>query len=169
MYQGIQPANGLKFLVESNGATGAASEIAIKTTLGNRFMIPIDFELLKDIEPYYQAGIGDKLVLELTFNDPSAVILGSTSTDSNYNYQFFDINIEWDQITDNNLANAMLSWYEMLALPFKRFLYSKLDVEDVAKLTGYITASVIVIDYAKYKKWIPPSISYEIRFMIVLG
>ena len=36
---------------------------------------------------------------------------------------------------------------------------SKLDSENVAKLTGYITASVIAIDYAKYKKWIPPSIA----------
>ena len=36
---------------------------------------------------------------------------------------------------------------------------SKLDFENVAKLTGYITASVIAIDYAKYKKWILPSIT----------
>ena len=36
---------------------------------------------------------------------------------------------------------------------------SKLDFEDVAKLTGYITASVISIDYAKYREWIPPSIA----------
>ena len=36
---------------------------------------------------------------------------------------------------------------------------SKLDFEDIAKLTGYITATQILIDYAKYKKWIPPSIA----------
>ena len=133
VYQGIQPANGLKLRVESNGATGTANETAIKTTLGNRFMIPIDFELLKDIGPYYQAGIGDKLEVELTFNDTSAVIFGSTATlaaasDSDYNYQFSDIKTEWDQITDKNLANAMHSRYQMLALPFKRYLYHQTKV-----------------------------------------
>lgn len=36
---------------------------------------------------------------------------------------------------------------------------SKLDMEDVAKLTGYITASILAIDYAKSKHWIPASIA----------
>ena len=128
VFQGIQSANGLKLRVDSNGATGTSDETAIKTTLGNRFKIPIDFELLKDIGPYYQAGMGDKLEVELTFNEPSAVILGSTSvlaaaSDSDYSYTLTDIRSEWDQITDVNLAKAMLSHYKMLALPYTRYLF----------------------------------------------
>ena len=70
---------------------------------GNRFHIPIDFELLNDFGLYHQNSLADKLLIEVTFNDPQAVILGSTSAlaaanDSDYTYSVTDICTEWDQI-----------------------------------------------------------------------
>ena len=125
VFQGIDSVNALKLRVGSKGATGDVNETAISTTYGNRFRIPIDFELLKDVGPYHQASLTDKLEIKLTFNDKKAVILGSTSTlssaaDADYNYSVTDIRTEWDQITSPSLASAMTSIYQKFVLPFTR-------------------------------------------------
>ena len=36
---------------------------------GNKFIIPFHFEILDSAAPYYQAGLGNRLCYELTFND----------------------------------------------------------------------------------------------------
>ena len=36
---------------------------------GNRFIIPLDFEMLDSVMPYYQAGLRNRLSYELKFND----------------------------------------------------------------------------------------------------
>ena len=125
VFQGIDDADALKLRVSSKGATGDAGKTAVAKTFGNRFRIPIDFELLNDIGPYHQASLADKLEIKLTFNDSKAVILGSTPTlagaaDSNYDYSVTDIRTEWDQIPSPALASSMRSVYQRLALPFTR-------------------------------------------------
>ena len=47
---------------------------AIADAFGNRFYVPLDFELLTDHLPFYQAGLADRLSYELTFNNYSKVI-----------------------------------------------------------------------------------------------
>ena len=42
---------------------------AIADAYGNKFIIPLDFEMLDSATPYYQAGLGNRLCYELTFND----------------------------------------------------------------------------------------------------
>ena len=125
IFQGLHTENGLKLRVAAKDAKGDAEESAIAKTYGNRFRIPIDFELLNDIGPYHQASLADKLEIKLTFNDKKAIILGSTATlaaavDSDYNYSVTDIRTEWDQITSPGLASSMQSVYQRLALPFTR-------------------------------------------------
>ena len=124
-FQGIDDADALKLRVASKGATGDAGKTAVAKTFGNRFRIPIDFELLNDIGPYHQASLADKLEVKLTFNDSKAVILGSTPTlaaaaDGDYDYSVTDIRTEWDQLTSPSLASSMRSVYQRLALPFTR-------------------------------------------------
>ena len=65
-------------------------------TFGNRFRIPIDFELLNNIGHYHQASLADKLEIKLTFNDKKEIILGSTpalaaAADADYDYSVTDI------------------------------------------------------------------------------
>jgi len=125
--QGIQTAKGLALRVGAKDATGDVEETAISKTLGNRFQIPIDFELLKNVGPYHQHSLADKLEIQLTFNDAKSIVLGSTSTlaaanDSDYNYSMIDIKTEWDQITDPELARSMANQYQRFALPFTRIL-----------------------------------------------
>ena len=125
VFQGIDDTDALKLRVASKGATGNAGETAVAKTFGNRFRIPIDFELLDDIGPFHQASLADKLEIKLTFNDKKAIILASTPTlaaaaDADYDYSVSDIRTEWDQITSPSLAMSMRSVYQRLALPFTR-------------------------------------------------
>ena len=50
-------------------STGNAQDKAIADTYGNKFIIPLDFEMLDSAAPYYQAGLENRLCYELTFND----------------------------------------------------------------------------------------------------
>ena len=50
-----------------------AQDKAIADVYGNKFIIPLDFEMLDSAAPYYQAGIGNRLCYELTFNDYNRV------------------------------------------------------------------------------------------------
>ena len=46
-----------------------AQDNTIADVYGNKFIIPLDFEMLDGAAPYYQAGLGNRLCYELTFND----------------------------------------------------------------------------------------------------
>ena len=46
-----------------------AQDKAIADAYGNKFIIPLDFEMLDSAAPYYQAGLRSKLCYEITFND----------------------------------------------------------------------------------------------------
>ena len=45
-----------------------AQDKAIADAYGNKFIIPLDFEMLDSAAPYYQAGLGNRPCYELTFN-----------------------------------------------------------------------------------------------------
>ena len=49
--------------------TGVTQDKAIADSYGNKFIIPLDFEMLDSAAPYYQAGLRNRLCYELTFND----------------------------------------------------------------------------------------------------
>ena len=42
---------------------------AIADAYGNKFIIPLDFEMLDSAALYYQAGLWNRLCYELTFNN----------------------------------------------------------------------------------------------------
>ena len=50
-------------------STGVAQDNAIANTYGNKFIIPLDFEMLDSAAPYYQAGLQNRLCYKITFND----------------------------------------------------------------------------------------------------
>ena len=50
-------------------STGNAQGKAIADAYGNKFIIPLDFEMLDSAASYYQAGLRHRLCYELTFND----------------------------------------------------------------------------------------------------
>ena len=52
-----------------NKSDSNTQDNAIAATYGNKFIIPLDFEMLDSTIPYYQAGLGNRLCYEITFND----------------------------------------------------------------------------------------------------
>ena len=53
---------------------------AIAGAYGNKFIIPLDFEMLDSAAPYYQAGLRNRLCYELTFNDYNRVTKSGVSS-----------------------------------------------------------------------------------------
>ena len=47
----------------------AGDESASSKQDGNKFIIPLDFEMLDSTIPYYQVGLGNRLCYEITFNN----------------------------------------------------------------------------------------------------
>ena len=60
-------------------STGVAQDNAIAHTYGNKFIIPLDFEMLDSAPPYYQAGLGNKLSYKIMLNDYNRVIKSAVS------------------------------------------------------------------------------------------
>ena len=56
-YQGIGKTNMLKHRVGAGNANADKEDQAIAKAYGNRFCIPLDFELLETNMPFYQAGL----------------------------------------------------------------------------------------------------------------
>ena len=50
-------------------SAGNKQDKAIADTYGNKFMIPLDFEMSDSALRYYQAGLRNRLCYEITFND----------------------------------------------------------------------------------------------------
>ncbi|MCG7888993.1 MAG: hypothetical protein N0C80_01725, partial [Candidatus Thiodiazotropha endolucinida] len=103
-YQGIGKENMLKHRVGAGNATADKEDQAIAKAYGNRFCIPLDFELLETHMPFYQAGLGDRLEYELTFNDYNKVIKSGDATST---YTIKNICLEFDTVSDTELARQI--------------------------------------------------------------
>ena len=66
---------------------------AIADAYGNKFIIPLDFEMLDSAAPYYQAGLRNRLCYETTFNDYNRVI-NSAVASPDAKYKITDISLE---------------------------------------------------------------------------
>ena len=94
----------LKHRVGVGKASTDAEDQAIAVAFKNRFCIPLDFELLETHMTFYQVGLGDRLEYELTFNDYHKVI---NSTDADSSYVISNICLEFDMVTDSELARQI--------------------------------------------------------------
>ena len=92
---------------------------AIADAYGNKFIIPLDFEILESAAPYYQAGLRNRLCYELTFNEYGRVIK-SAKTDATY--RISDISLEYDIVTHADLAQSIRLEYQSMVLLYDRVL-----------------------------------------------
>ena len=119
-YQGIGKASMLKHRVGAGNASADAEDQAIAGAFGNRFCIPMDFELLETHTPFYQARLGDRLEYELTFNDYHAVI---NSTDADSSCAISNICLEFDMVTDSEIARQIRQQFSSrMAILYDRIL-----------------------------------------------
>ena len=97
-----------------------AQDKAIPDAYGNKFIIPLDFEMLDSAAPCYQAGLGNRLCYELTFNDYNRVTKSGVSSpkvpDAKYKITEYEI------ATQPHLAGSIRSEYQHMALLYDRIL-----------------------------------------------
>lgn len=111
-YQGIDTTkdrNATKWRVEAGDKANKAKDAAIAKAYGNRFYIPLDFELLESHMPYFQSAFGDRLEYELTFNDYSRVV--RATGDANSKYSITGIALEFEMVTIKELADLIRNQY----------------------------------------------------------
>ena len=103
-------------------STSNAQNKAIEDMYGNKFIIPLDFEMLDSAAPYYQAGLRNRLCYELTFNNYNRVTKSRVSSpkvpDAKYKIQ--DISLEYEIVTQPDLARSIRSEYQHMALLYDR-------------------------------------------------
>ena len=97
-----------------------AQDKAIAHAYRNKFIIPLDFEMLDSAAPYYQAGLRNKLCYELTFNDYNRVAKSGVTSprvpDAKYKITEYEI------ATQPDLARSIKSEYQHMALLYDKIL-----------------------------------------------
>ena len=123
-YQGIDTTadrNATKLRVGAGDAANVPADKAISEAYGNRFFVPLDFEILESHMPFYQAGLGDRLEYELTFNECGSTIQATASAGGSYTVE--NISLEFDKVTNADLARIIRSQYaNRLAILYERIL-----------------------------------------------
>ena len=99
----------LKINAGDKSATLLPQDKAIADIYKNKFIITLGFEMLDSAMPYYQAGLRNRLIYELLFNDYNRVI-NSSKTDATY--KITDIFLEYDIVTQSELARSIRSEYD---------------------------------------------------------
>ena len=95
-----------------------AQDKAIADAYGNKFIIPLDFEMLDSAAPYYQVGLENRLCYELIFNDYNCVTKSRVSLPKvpDAKYKITDISLEHEIATQLDLARSIRSEYQHMAL-----------------------------------------------------
>ena len=110
-YQGIDTSddcNVTKLSVGANdGDAAIVQDKAIADTYGNRFHMPLDFELLETRTPFYQSALGDCLEYELVFNDYNRVLVAHADAA----YTIYNISLEYEMVTQPDRARQMKNQY----------------------------------------------------------
>ena len=94
---------------------------AVADAYGNRFHIPLYFELLETHMPFYQSALGYRLEYELTFNDYYHFVVATDDAAASYAVE--NVCLEFDIITQPDLARLILNQYAgHLAILYDRVL-----------------------------------------------
>ena len=103
---------------------GNTRDKAIADTYGNKFIIPLDFEMLDSALPYYQVGLGNRLCHEITFNDYNQVIKPAVSSPGtpDAKYKISNISLEYEIVTQPSLAKDVADEYQSMVLLCDRVL-----------------------------------------------
>ena len=129
--QGIISTNGytencIKLRINAGDkSAGVSRDKAIADTYGkNKFIIPLDFEMLDSAAPYYQAGLENRLCYELTFNNYNRVTKSGVSSPKvpDAKYKITDISLEYEIVTQPDLARSIRSEYQHMALLYDKIL-----------------------------------------------
>ena len=114
--------------------TPFAQDAAIANAYSNKLIIPLDFEMLDSTIPYYQSGFRNRLCYEITFSDYGRVIV-STEASQDANYKILDVSLEYEIVTQPDLARRVSDEYQNMALLYVRVLRHRQIRENKADTT----------------------------------
>ena len=109
-----------------------AQDKAIADAYGNKFIIPLDFEMLDSAAPYYQAGLENRLCYEITFNDYNRVTKSRVSLPKvpDAKYKITDISLEYEIATQLDLNSTR----DLLGLNISIWPCCMTEFSDIEKL-----------------------------------
>ena len=107
-YQGIQSEAVRKIRIDAGNKGSAAKDVAIEKQYGNKFYIPLDFEMLSSHNPFFQYELKDRLSYELTFNRYGKVVV---STDTTASYGVSEIHLEFETVKSSEIATPIRNQY----------------------------------------------------------
>ena len=105
---------------------GVTQDKAIADAYGNKFIIPLDFEMLDSAAPYYQAGLRQRLVMSLLSmitTELSNLQYHQKVPDAKY--KITDISLEYEIVNQPDLVRSIRSEYQHMALLYDRILRHK--------------------------------------------
>ena len=112
-----------KHRINAGNKADVANDITVASIYGNRFCIPLDFEILESSLPLYQYGLGSRLTYELTFADYSDVI---KATNPDATYTISNISLEFDTIINASLASQIRTEYMKSSILYDRILRARI-------------------------------------------
>ena len=94
--------------------------------MGESSIIPLDFEMLDSAMPCCQAGFGNRLCYEITFNDYGKVINATEqAATSNAKYEIKDIALDNEIVTQPDITSRIATECQNMALKCDRILRHK--------------------------------------------
>ena len=128
VFQGIveadgQTENAIKHQINATDKADVANDITVASIYGNRFCIPLDFEILESSLPLYQYGLGSHLTYEMTFANYSDVI---KATNPDATYTISNISLEFDTIINASLASQIRTEYMKSSILYDRILRARI-------------------------------------------
>ena len=127
IHQGIISADGftvncMKLRINAKDKSALViQDKAVADAYGNKFIIPLDFETLDSLAPYYQTGVGNRLCYEIMFNHYNEVINSSVAA-PDATYKITDISLGYEIVTQPDLTRSIRSEYQSMALLYDRNL-----------------------------------------------
>ena len=113
----------LRINAKNKDATTNAQGDAVAKAYGNKFIIPLDFEMLDSSITCYQSGLGNRLCYEITFNNYRKVIIASGhATTPDAKYEIKDIALEYEIVIQQDLSSSISTEYQNKALQCDRIL-----------------------------------------------
>ena len=102
-------------------STSNKQDNVIAEAYGNKFIIPLDFEMVDSSAPYYQVGLGNRLCYEITFTDYNRVTKSAVAS-PDAKYETLNISLEYVIVTHSALARSIKTEYDEMVLLYDRIL-----------------------------------------------
>ena len=116
--------NCIKLIINAGDKASNVQDNAIAEAYRNKFIIPLEFEMLHSLAPYSQAGLRNRLCYEITLNDYNRVIKSAVSSPKtpDATYKITNTSLEYKIVTNSTLARSIKTEYDEMVLLYDKIL-----------------------------------------------